>query len=90
MWRRACCGPTRARCHRRPWPAVVARARRRLGLAPQNLAVYDLLTAEENLAFFGQLFGLAGAALRARVDAALASSALASGGAIASTPTRAA
>jgi ABC-2 type transport system ATP-binding protein len=49
-------------------PAV----RRLLGLAPQNLAVYDLLTAEENLAFFGQLYGLSGAALRGRVDAALA------------------
>ncbi len=47
-------------------------ARRRLGLAPQNLAVYDLLSAEENLTFFGQLYGLAGDALRARVDAALA------------------
>jgi ABC-2 type transport system ATP-binding protein len=48
-------------------PAV----RRVLGLAPQNLAVYDLLSAEENLTFFGQLHGLAGAALRTRVDAAL-------------------
>lgn len=49
-------------------PAV----RRMLGLAPQNLAVYDLLSAEENLTFFGQLYGIAGAPLRARVDAALA------------------
>ena len=47
-------------------------ARRRLGLAPQNLAVYDLLTADENLTFFGRLYGLSGTALRARVDAALA------------------
>ena len=47
-------------------------ARRRLGFAPQNLAVYDLLSAEENLAFFAQLYGLSGAALRARVDASLA------------------
>ena len=47
-------------------------ARRRLGLAPQNLAVYDLLSAEENLEFFGRLYGLSGTALRARVDAALA------------------
>lgn len=51
-------------------PALPA-ARRRLGLAPQNLAVYDLLSAEENLAFFGQLYGLSGGTLRARVDAAL-------------------
>jgi len=48
-------------------PAV----RRVLGLAPQNLAVYDLLSAEENLVFFGQLYGLSGAGLRARVEAAL-------------------
>ncbi|WP_291980805.1 ABC transporter ATP-binding protein [Luteitalea sp.] len=47
-------------------------ARRRLGLAPQNLAVYDLLSAEENLVFFGQLYGLSGALLKARVDASLA------------------
>jgi ABC-2 type transport system ATP-binding protein len=47
-------------------------ARRRLGLAPQNLAIYDLLSAEENLAFFGQLYGLSGAALAARVEASLA------------------
>lgn len=47
-------------------------ARRCLGLAPQSLAVYDLLSAEENLAFFGQLYGLSGASLKARVDASLA------------------
>jgi ABC-2 type transport system ATP-binding protein len=47
-------------------------ARRRLGLAPQSLAVYDLLTAEENLTFFGQLYGLSGTVLKQRVDASLA------------------
>ena len=46
-------------------------ARRVLGLAPQNLAVYDLLSGEENLAFFGRLQGLSGEALRSRVEAAL-------------------
>jgi ABC-2 type transport system ATP-binding protein len=46
-------------------------ARRVLGLAPQNLAVYDLLSAEENLRFFARLYGLTGAAQRTRVDAAL-------------------
>ncbi len=48
-------------------PAV----RRRLGLAPQALAIYDELTAEENLAFFAQLYGLRGAARRERVEIAL-------------------
>ncbi len=39
-----------------------------LGVAPQELALYDHLTGRENLAFFGRLYGLRGAALRNRVD----------------------
>jgi ABC-2 type transport system ATP-binding protein len=50
--------------------------RRKLGLAPQALALYPELTAAENLAFFGRLHGLTGARLRARVDAALELAAL--------------
>lgn len=46
-----------------------ASVRARIGLAPQSLAIYDDLTAEENLAFFGRLYGLGGADLRERVDA---------------------
>ena len=42
--------------------------RRHIGVAPQTLALYDELTAEENLRFFGRLFGLAGGALEKRVD----------------------
>ena len=49
-----------------------ARVRARIGLAPQALALYELLSGEENLAFFGRLQGLRGAALKARVAAALA------------------
>jgi ABC-2 type transport system ATP-binding protein len=45
--------------------------RAHLGLAPQALALYDLLTAEENLKFFGKLYGLAGVKLRERVAWAL-------------------
>ncbi len=40
--------------------------RRRLGVATQALALYDELSARENLDFFGRLYGLAGAALKAR------------------------
>src|SRR5262249_26468505 len=42
--------------------------RRLLGIVPQELALYDALTARENLAFFGELYGLGGAELRRRVD----------------------
>ncbi|MDH3892722.1 MAG: ABC transporter ATP-binding protein [candidate division Zixibacteria bacterium] len=45
--------------------------RRSLGIAPQALALYDELTADENLAFFGRLYGLSGKALSARADWAL-------------------
>ncbi len=45
--------------------------RRLIGLAPQSLALYDVLSAERNLAFFGALYGLSGDQLRARIDWAL-------------------
>jgi ABC-2 type transport system ATP-binding protein len=45
--------------------------RRHLGLVPQELALFDELTAEDNLLFFGRLYGLAGRALRSRVAHAL-------------------
>jgi ABC-2 type transport system ATP-binding protein len=48
-------------------PAV----RRHLGLAPQALALYTELTGEENLRFFGRVYGLSGKALQARVEWAL-------------------
>jgi len=51
---------------------TVAGVRARLGVAPQGLAIYDLLSGEENLRFFGQVYGLAGAALDRRVAACLA------------------
>jgi ABC-2 type transport system ATP-binding protein len=41
--------------------------RRAIGVAPQALALYDLLTGEENLRFFGEVYGLGGAALHERV-----------------------
>jgi ABC-2 type transport system ATP-binding protein len=58
-------------------PPTRAAVRRRLGYAPQALALYDSLTAEENLRFFGEVQGLAGSALEARVEWALDLAALA-------------
>lgn len=48
-----------------------AAARRRLGLVPQDVALYEDLTAEENLAFWGGACGLRGRELRERVREAL-------------------
>jgi ABC-2 type transport system ATP-binding protein len=42
-----------------------------LGVVPQEVALYPLLTARENLEAFGSLQGLRGAALRERVEWAL-------------------
>jgi ABC-2 type transport system ATP-binding protein len=44
-----------------------AAVRKRLGVAPQALALYDVLTGEENLRFFGAVYGLSGSRLSERV-----------------------
>ena len=44
-------------------PAV----RSRIGVATQSLALYEILTAQENLRFFGEVYGLGGDALTRRV-----------------------
>lgn len=44
----------------------------KLGLVPQELALYPTLTTRDNLDFFGSIYGLGGKHLRERVDAMLA------------------
>ena len=46
-------------------------AKRKLGLVPQDIALYDELPAQENLVLFGALYGLAGAPARTAIGAAL-------------------
>ncbi len=43
-------------------------ARMQIGAAPQALAIYDELTAEENLGFFGRMYGLHGPKLKERIE----------------------
>src|SRR5436190_24022112 len=45
-----------------------AAVRRQIGVAPQVEALYDELSAAENLAFFGRLYGLAGVRLKERLS----------------------
>ncbi len=42
--------------------------RRRIGVVPQEIALYEDLNARENLHFWGRLYGLGGAGLKARVE----------------------
>jgi ABC-2 type transport system ATP-binding protein len=42
-----------------------------LGVVPQEIALYEDLTARENLTFWGKMYGLRGLALRSRVEEVL-------------------
>jgi ABC-2 type transport system ATP-binding protein len=42
-----------------------------IGVVPQDLALYEDLTARENLVFWGQMYGLSGKTLSARVEEVL-------------------
>lgn len=46
--------------------------RQLIGVVPQDLALYEDLTARENLNFWGQMYGMGGGALKNRVDEVLA------------------
>jgi sodium transport system ATP-binding protein len=48
------------------------RTRRSIGVLPHGAGIYPQLTARENIAYFGRLHGLAGAALDRRVEALVA------------------
>ena len=45
--------------------------RNAIGVVPQDLALYEDLTARENLTFWGQMYGLSGTALKNRVEEVL-------------------
>ncbi|MBK9273759.1 MAG: ABC transporter ATP-binding protein [Flavobacteriales bacterium] len=47
------------------------RVHRLIGFVPQEIALYDTLTARENLRYFGRLHGLASTALTERAEALL-------------------
>jgi ABC-2 type transport system ATP-binding protein len=42
-----------------------------IGVVPQDIALYEDLTARENLLFWGQMYGLSGKSLNSRVDEVL-------------------
>jgi ABC-2 type transport system ATP-binding protein len=54
-----------------PMTAGNHKAKMQLGLVPQELALFDDLSARENLKLFGALYGLNGRHLHARCDAVL-------------------
>jgi ABC-2 type transport system ATP-binding protein len=54
-----------------PLSAANVSTRMALGFVPQSIALFEDLSAEQNLRVFGQLYGLRGAELRARIDQAL-------------------
>lgn len=47
------------------------KVRNAIGVVPQDLALYEELTARENLIFWGQMYGLSGSSLKSRVDEVL-------------------
>ena len=46
-------------------------AKRRIGVVPQDIALYEKLSGRQNLRFFGRVYGLGGRRLRERVEATL-------------------
>ena len=48
--------------------AQQAQVKTRIGIVPQDIALYDDFSARENLLFFGRLYGMGGTDLRKRAD----------------------
>jgi ABC-2 type transport system ATP-binding protein len=46
-------------------------AKRLIGVVPQEIALYPTLSARQNLAFFGKMYGMGGATLNHRIDETL-------------------
>ncbi|MCL1903774.1 MAG: ABC transporter ATP-binding protein [Oscillospiraceae bacterium] len=46
-------------------------AKRRIGTVPQDLALYETLSARDNIEYFGKLYGVHGSMLKSRVDETL-------------------
>jgi ABC-2 type transport system ATP-binding protein len=42
-----------------------------IGVVPQDIALYNMLSARENLIFWGRMYGMSGSALKQRVDEVL-------------------
>ncbi len=61
-----------ARIHNQRVNLADKEMRRHIGIVPQELALYDELSARENLVFFGRLYGLRGKDLARRVEEVLA------------------
>ncbi len=61
----------------RPFSADPQRAKRIMGVVPQELAIYEELSARENLEFWGRLAGLTARDARTRADELLAALSLA-------------
>lgn len=54
-----------------PVTPTARNAKRRIGVVPQDIALYEKLSGRQNLRFFGRVYGLGGRRLRERVEAVL-------------------
>jgi ABC-2 type transport system ATP-binding protein len=55
-----------------PMSPSAAEVKKQMGVVPQEIALYDELTAREHLSFWGGLYGLGGSGLKERVKEVLA------------------